>query len=64
VLAFGCPKRAIKEGSPVRIRHGPAAVSEDETRKEATASKEQYESMREGAGTRMIRESEDLPNGP
>ncbi len=48
----------------MKIRHGPAAVSEDETRKEATASKEQYESMREGAGNRMIRESEDLPNGP
>jgi hypothetical protein len=45
-------------GKPVKFRCGPAAVIGDETRKLPLAWQE---TGWEGAGSRMIRQSEDLP---
>jgi len=44
----------------VEIRYGPAAVNGDETRRGHCAANF-YEAVWEGAGSRLIRESEDLP---
>jgi len=47
-----------KKGKPVQLRHGPAAVTGDETCKRPLC----LEKAGEGAGSRVIRESEDLPD--
>ncbi len=46
------------KGKPVKIRRGPAAVIGDETGRKAT---ETARLTREGAGSRMSQEPEDLP---
>jgi len=51
-------------GNPVKTGNGPAAVCEDDPRDNHSIEGHLYESMGEGAGSRMIRESEDLPNIP
>jgi hypothetical protein len=50
------PHVGIK-GKPVQIRHGPAAVTGDETCTQPLCLKR----AGEGAGSRPIRKSEDLP---
>lgn len=55
----------VARGKPVRIRRGPAAVCGDETRRQATAARPWagLEAWWEGAGSRAIREPEDLSSG-
>lgn len=46
----------------MRIGNGPAAVCEDDPRERHCIERLDDESIREGAGSRVIRESEGLPN--
>ena len=57
----GFRPRGLIKGKPVQFRHGPAAVIGDETRKMPLFH---LQGEWEGAGSRRIRESEDLTSSP